>query len=837
MLAIQNPAAKSPNGSPKPRVLVIGAGVSGLTTSICLRRAGFEVVIVADRFAPNLTSVAAGALWEWPPAVCGKHGTPRSLERSKKWCMIAYNEFKEIEAKYGSEATGVYLRDVYFYFKYAIESRPTDLQKMNELKDEVEGFERGLHIIRDSIDLDFQGGIQDAYKHMAPMAHTDMYMKWLFQQVQDLGCDIIQDKITTNVLLSEGELLERFNAQAIVNCAGLGSIATTGDSSMYPLRGALVRVKNQGGIIDAAHCISHDESSTDEQDIIFIVPRGKDDVVVLGGLAQQDQWKTNLNLDIPIIRQMYDGCLQFLEELRDLPLDDQEPVRIGLRPFTEKNVCVERVPDTRVFYNYGHGGAGVTLSWGCSAEIVDLIEEMLEQEKALDQFSGATLDPQKQTVFILHDAQPIKFDLQAIKRDDRNLVFLCSRQGLTKLVASQYEYLDLLKVVNPYNLESLLQTVDHIQTTFGLQNSHCRVITSDDYSVLFAAEMRQALDLAGDRPALVQPFTNKYSLKVDLQSTSITLPKYVLFEPQQYREAPQAYLDSVVQRLGEAIFVKPVVGAGSEKTQRIDRRHELATWCDNHVNDAEAFEFNEFISGQLYNTSLVIKEGKICHVAACHHYRPNDEFLLGQPLGNIVVPETDPIFPTLQQFSLDTLAGLSQGYPPNGIVNIDFFIQDGTETPVLMEIASRPPGGFVSKMFELYQGINLQELHQTLQMGDAPEVKVNASAAGKYSAYVIYPKRSGTVLDIEKPVFKSEVEVSWNIYLGQDLQASSNMREVAIGILLSHRDLDVLRADYHAALAQDFYTVGQADTQVINHVSTSAAAGLTEPKLTALKLG
>lgn len=50
-------------------ILVIGAGVSGLTTAICLREAGFSVVIVADRFAPDLTSIVAGALWEWPPAV------------------------------------------------------------------------------------------------------------------------------------------------------------------------------------------------------------------------------------------------------------------------------------------------------------------------------------------------------------------------------------------------------------------------------------------------------------------------------------------------------------------------------------------------------------------------------------------------------------------------------------------------------------------------------------------------------------------------------------------------------------------------------------------------
>lgn len=47
------------------RVLVIGAGVSGLTTSLCLLRHGFKVTVVAE-FAPAISSVVACALWQWP---------------------------------------------------------------------------------------------------------------------------------------------------------------------------------------------------------------------------------------------------------------------------------------------------------------------------------------------------------------------------------------------------------------------------------------------------------------------------------------------------------------------------------------------------------------------------------------------------------------------------------------------------------------------------------------------------------------------------------------------------------------------------------------------------
>ncbi len=89
------------------RVLVIGAGVSGLTTGLCARQRGYEVVVVADRFAPEITSVVAGALWEWPPAVCGHHRDERSLERARAWCRRSYEAFFALACDPG---TGVFVR-------------------------------------------------------------------------------------------------------------------------------------------------------------------------------------------------------------------------------------------------------------------------------------------------------------------------------------------------------------------------------------------------------------------------------------------------------------------------------------------------------------------------------------------------------------------------------------------------------------------------------------------------------------------------------------------------------------------------------------------------------
>ncbi len=103
-------------------VLVLGAGVSGLTCALVLKkRAGFGVTVLAENFAPRVTSVVAGALWEWPPAVCGYHQDQQSLLRSKGWCMASYSRFAQFARE---PSSGVFMRTATFYFKQPVDDEP-----------------------------------------------------------------------------------------------------------------------------------------------------------------------------------------------------------------------------------------------------------------------------------------------------------------------------------------------------------------------------------------------------------------------------------------------------------------------------------------------------------------------------------------------------------------------------------------------------------------------------------------------------------------------------------------------------------------------------------------
>lgn len=356
------------------RVLVIGAGVSGLTTALCLRERGFQVTVIADRFAPQVTSVVAGALWEWPPAVCGQHQDAASLKRSKAWCELSYGIFTELAR---DKATGVFLRGATFYFRKPVRDDVRQWAKMQELQSHVRDFRHDAGLIAEN-GVNPQLGYQDAYQHLAPMIDTDVYLRWLLAEVRRAGCLVAERKLTGSLRAQESLLTAEYQAEVIINCTGLGARELV-DDQVIPLRGALVRLRNDGRRaprITQAHCVSHDGSTT-SRSFIFILPRG-DERLVLGGLAEPNEWNQDIGLhNYEPVREMYRRCLEFLPALRGAEIDAAEPVRVGLRPLRTHNARLEHESGSRIIHNYGHGGSGVTFSWGCAYEVADRVTQCL----------------------------------------------------------------------------------------------------------------------------------------------------------------------------------------------------------------------------------------------------------------------------------------------------------------------------------------------------------------------------------------------------------------------------------------------------------------------------
>jgi D-amino-acid oxidase len=378
-----------------PHVLIIGGGTTGLVTAWVLLDRGYHVTIVAKEWASytkaqRLTSQIAGALWEYPPAVCGLHTDTLSLAKSKKWSMTAYHIWSTIAASPPlSAAAGVRMKISAFFFPYALESSPKQLQKLHELaRSGVRGLCRDPGLIREQ-GIDPAFGAVDAYEHLAPTIDTDRCMAWLMTLVRAKGACFVTETVHGDLFGQEDELRAQFGADAIVNASGLASGELGGDETAYPLRGALIRVINDGKAfpkVDKALAIAAD--AAEDNEIVFIVPRN-DDILLLGGIAQKGEWELDLTLESPVVKRMRKRCEAFLPGLKNARLDVEYPLAQGLRPCRDRNVRVERelrrhgARPSRIVHSYGHGGAGWSLGFGCAEEVAGLVEDALRGSEAV----------------------------------------------------------------------------------------------------------------------------------------------------------------------------------------------------------------------------------------------------------------------------------------------------------------------------------------------------------------------------------------------------------------------------------------------------------------------
>ncbi|MBX3056009.1 MAG: FAD-dependent oxidoreductase [Anaerolineae bacterium] len=318
-------------------VLVIGCGVSGLSCGIRLLQRGWRVRLVARELPPQTTSNVAAAIW-YPYRAYPE-------ERVLAWSAASFQEFLRLTAV---PAAGISLTTLMEPYQWPV-ADPWWLSA-------VPHFRRAAA-------AELPPGYVDGYVAEVPLIETPIYMQYLMQQFQALGGVIEQREVADLTAVSDQYPL-------IINCAGLGARKLVDDATLYPIRGQIMRVTAVTGL--RAWIDEHsDRGQTRGQTrgLTYIIPR--QDGVILGGTAQEGDW--NLAVDGETAVHIRQNCLQLEPRLQDAEILEQ---RVGLRPGRpEVRLEAETLTSTcTVIHNYGHGGAGFTLSWGCAAEVVMLAE-------------------------------------------------------------------------------------------------------------------------------------------------------------------------------------------------------------------------------------------------------------------------------------------------------------------------------------------------------------------------------------------------------------------------------------------------------------------------------
>ena len=310
------------------RIAIIGAGVSGLTCGVVFAERGYCTAIFAKDIGQQTTSSAAAAVW-FP-----YHVEP--VERVIPWALETYQVLIEL-ARFLDSGVSI------------IETQ--QFLRTGEIEIPEWAIPLGASVIATEVDGSLES-FKSGFSLRVPLMDTTIYLDYLTARFHKAG-----GEIHANVHFEKLEDVDT-KFDLVINCAGIGARELVQDADLEPHRGQVAIVPKIEGLSCAVVC--------DDAPLMYAIPRAND--CVFGGT---NDLSDNLAADFATTQRIVGECSRVLNIDKPRVLAE----RVGLRPFRKSGVRLERdrlVDGRTVIHNYGHGGAGFTLSWGCAREVLDI---------------------------------------------------------------------------------------------------------------------------------------------------------------------------------------------------------------------------------------------------------------------------------------------------------------------------------------------------------------------------------------------------------------------------------------------------------------------------------
>lgn len=326
-------------------IAVIGAGVIGLSCAIRIRERGYPVTVFAQRRHPNITSSRAGAVFS-PFRAEGD-------ERIRRWTEAAYGEFVKIAATAPESGVSLCPMREYLFTHHAADPWWASL---------VRDYRR-IHPV--------PAGYADGFAALVPRMAMARYMPYLERRFLAFG----DTKIVEREIVGFGAP-ELIAYSVIVNCSGVGARRLADDLAITATRGQVLHLPNTLGFTDAVLEEARREITT------YLFPF--DDYIVLGGTYERDAWEEQTDeRALAAILERVRNVLRADGDARWERLADNRLRAVaGLRPTRMRGTSMEDVRlesesfggNQQLIHCYGHGRAGVTMSWGSAADVAALIK-------------------------------------------------------------------------------------------------------------------------------------------------------------------------------------------------------------------------------------------------------------------------------------------------------------------------------------------------------------------------------------------------------------------------------------------------------------------------------
>ena len=333
------------------RVAIIGAGVSGLTCGVVFAERGYQTAILAKETGRQTTSGAAAAIWFPYDAEPAERVIPWALETYKTLVELSNNSrtgVSIIELHQFSRTGEIQIPD----WAIPLEAFVIPSGAENGAAGEAATWTGRPEAERTGSERIKSCKFTSGYAIKVPLTDTTIYLDYLSARFLKAG-----GAINTNVCFEKLEDVDR-KFDLVIHCAGIGARDLVQDRDLEPHRGQVAIVPRIENLSCATVC--------DDTPLMYAIPRTND--CVFGGT---NDLSTDLTSDPATTDRIVAECCRVLNIEKPTVLTE----RVGLRPFRRSGVRLERdqFSDGRtVIHNYGHGGAGFTLSWGCARDVLNL---------------------------------------------------------------------------------------------------------------------------------------------------------------------------------------------------------------------------------------------------------------------------------------------------------------------------------------------------------------------------------------------------------------------------------------------------------------------------------
>lgn len=383
-------------------VVVLGAGVIGLSVALELESKGIRVGIVAKDFPTDIHSVGFASPW----AGCNWYSFAGDKPIEQDFDRVTFGRLAEIAKEHPDLVTEIPFYDVWEEKSGGETPWYKDLVPGFTVLHDKKSNKKGL-----SIPGNFSKGI--AFRSF--ITNAPNYLAWLSEECKKRGIPMVRHRLSAldqaYDLHSLGLSQEKGKTvDLVINCSALGARSLVGveDEAVHPVKGQTVLVKAPGVKI----CYMNSESKPNAavgivKQPTYIIPRpGPGDQVILGGTYLVNDYSTQP--DLQRAREILQECYRLCPDLagpQGKSWQDIEVIshNVGLRPGRTGGPRVEletrkmdgsnkllhpragakwgKDASVGVIHAYGVGGAGYQSSWGIAERVAAMSTQYLQSKK------------------------------------------------------------------------------------------------------------------------------------------------------------------------------------------------------------------------------------------------------------------------------------------------------------------------------------------------------------------------------------------------------------------------------------------------------------------------